>query len=475
MRGLAEPSLHICRVPADRSGMPTHHVDPIRPSGGLRRLRAGLPIEADETPAGPTGPQTRDQFIAGLDAAIARAVREERTVLVMRVQIRPLPGGDADDRGRIDPGIKQRLTQADTGVVAYAVAPDEIIAFVPSLRRRSDGEETVALVVEALTAPIVHEDLPHYLSPRIGAALLDRENPSSETLLEGTRLALAEADRSSPGMMFHPYQRVRHQRHSEMETELRAAVLRNETSVAFQPIVHMASGKITAMEAFARWFRAGKGQVPTIDFIRSAEELGVMHQLGRQVLEKALFQTADWVDSGLVEDITLWLNVSPAEILHPEFSKMVGDAIAVNERVRIGIELSPMPPNDDRHIASVIRSLVARGARASIGDFGVGYIDLSMLHQLPFDSVTLDRSLIRQIASNEQAADLLKILVDLGTRLGLSTTAAGIETREQADMLAQMGCTNAQGYFLARPLLADEMTDLLVQHRSGGHSLLQNN
>lgn len=455
--------------------MTTHHVDPIRASSGLRRLRAGLPIDAgEEQQVGPTDPQTRDQFVAALDDAIQSALNEERTVLVMRISIRPVPGGDADDRGRLDPGVKQRLTKADTGVVAFAVGPDEIIAFVPELRRRSDGEETVGLTVQALTDALPLEGLPHYLSPRIGAALLDRENPSAETLLEGTRLALAEADRSNPGMMFHPYQRVRHERHSEMETELRAAVLRNETSVAFQPIVHMASGRIIAMEAFARWFREGKGQVPTIDFIRSAEELGVMHQLGRQVLEKALFQTADWVDSGLVEDVTLWLNVSPTEILHPEFSKMVGDAIAVNDRVRIGIELSPMPPNDDRHIATVIRSLVARGARASIGDFGIGYIDLSMLHQMPFDSVTLDRSLIRQIAANDQAADLVKLLVDLATRLDMASNASGIESKQQADMLAQMGCTNGQGYFMARPLLADEMTELLTEHKRSGLSLLSN-
>ncbi len=456
--------------------MTTHHVDPIRPSGGLRRLRAGLPISAGEQQTvGPTDPQSRDQFVGALNDAILSALNEERTVLVMRIAIRPVPGGDADDRGKLDPGVKQRLTKADTGVVAFAVAPDEVIAFVPELRRRSDGEETVNLTVEALKEPLVCEGLPHYLSPRVGAALLDRENPSAEMLLEGTRLALAEADRSNPGMMFHPYQRVRHERHSEMETELRAAVLENETSVAFQPSVQLATGEITGMEAFARWFREGKGQVPTIDFIRSAEELGVMHQLGRQVLEKALFQTADWADSGLVDEVTLWLNVSPSEILHPEFSKMVKDAIAVHEKVKIGIELSPMPPNDERHIPTVIRSLVARGARASIGDFGIGYIDLSMLHQLPFDSVTLDRSLIRQIASNDQAADLVQILIDLASRLGMSTNASGIETKQQAEMLAEMGCTNGQGYFLARPLLADEMTDLLTEHKSTGASLLSNN
>ncbi len=454
--------------------MTNHRIDPIRPSGGLRRLRAGLPIDTVMEPSVVTNPKTLDQFESAMSGAIEEGLRDERTVLALRISVRPLPRRPGAKGNAIAPELLQRLTQADTSVVAYQTGTAEILAFVPALRRRSDGEEMVQLVVDALTPPLELESLPHYLSPRIGAALLDRENPSTGLLLEGTELALAETDAGHPGMMFHPYQRVRHQRHAEMEDDLRSAILNAETSVAFQPSVNLETGQIVALEAFARWSRDGKGQVPTIDFIRSAEELGVIHQLGRQVLEKALFTTSDWVDAGLLDEVTLWINASPSEVKHPEFPKMVKDAIAINPKVRVGIELTPMPPNDDRHIPNVIRSLVALGARAAIGDFGVGFIDVAQLHQLPFDTVTLDRSLTRQIGSNDQAADLLHILIELAKRLGLDTTAQGIESADQIGRLSQMGCSNAQGYLLARPLMADEMLELLREQRSTGVSLLHN-
>ncbi len=455
--------------------MNSHRIDPIRPSGGLRRLRAGLPIDTVKEQSVNNSPRTLDQFESAMTSAIEEGLRDERTVLVMRISIRPLPrGSGTNDRSGLAPELKQRLTQADTSVVAYQTGTEQILAFVPALRRRSDGDEMVQLVVDALRPALVLNGLPHYLSPRVGAALLDRENPSTALLLEGTELALAETDSAHPGMMFHPYQRVRHQRHAEMENDLRSAVLNAETSVAFQPSVSLETGKIVALEAFARWSRDGKGEVPTIDFIRSAEELGVIHQLGRQVLEKALFTTSDWVDAGLLDEVTLWLNVSPSEVKHPDFPKMVSDAIEINPKVRVGIELTPMPPNDDRHIPDVIRALVSRGARASIGDFGTGYIDVAQLHQLPFDMVTLDRSLTRQIGSSDQAADLLQILIELANRLGLQTTAQGIENPDQISKLALMGCKNAQGYLLARPLMTEEMTALLNEQKASGLSLLQN-
>ncbi len=435
--------------------------DPTPPRGGLRRLRAGLSIEADSH--APSGPRSPDQLAASLRTDLDRALAEERTVLVLKVRHRAFPGRAAAslNHGKLPEEIQQRLRSIEPTIIAVASSDTEMVAYVPSLRRRSDGEELVALALRALTPPLDIEGLPHYLSPTIGAALLDRENPTADLLLDASALALAETDNAHPGVMFHPYQRVRHDRNTEVEQELKAAVLANTTSVALQPALDLKTGEIRALESFARWTRPGKGPVLALDLVHITEEIGALHQLGRQVAERALRQISDWHEQGLLNDVTLWANISPSEVLHPEFPAMIMAAMEIDPRIKVGIELSPSPPSGEKYVNGVIRSLVARGARAAIGDFGSGYVDLSTIHQLPFDSVKLDRSLTRQIVGSDRAAEMVGVLIGLAGKLGLEVTAQGIENQAQAELLTQMGCPIGQGFYFARPMEQAEMDTYL--------------
>ncbi len=433
------------------------------PRGGLRLLHSGQAISTSAPKQPPSGPRSPDQLTASLRSGIEQALAEDRTVLVLRIRHRALPrrSGEHGARNQVADEIYQRLHSVDTTLTAISLSETEIEAFVPSLRRRSEGEELVDQLIEALSPPLDIDGLPHYLSPTIGAALLDQENPDADLLLAASSLALEETDNAHRGVMFHPYQRVRHSRSVEIEKELRAAVLDNSTSVALQPAVSLQTGEIRAVEAFARWTRPGKGPVLALDLVQIAEEIGALHQLSRQVLARALVQTLDWQERELIGDVTLWVNTSPTEVLHPEFSNKIVDAIKVSQRIKIGIELSPSPPSSEKYVNGIIRSLVALGARAAIGDFGAGYVDLSVAHQLPFDSVKLDRSLIRQIVGNEQAADMVSVLIDLAHKLNMEVTAQGVETQEQADLLIQMGCPIGQGFLFARPMDHPNMDNYL--------------
>ncbi len=449
-----------------------HHVEPIRPGGGLRRLRQG---DLKKRPETTTTLLNRTQFRTVLQTEIERAIQDELTMLVMRTRIRALPGGSDDGlNGRELPQeLLDRIRNCNENLRVVVVGPDELMMMVPSLRRRPDGEALVAAVLEALTPPLSIDGLPHHLSPMVGAAMLDPENPSSDLLVDGARLALEECDGLHAGMMFHPYQRVRHDRRREMEVDVRAAVLAGEITCALQPAFNIESGRLVALEAFARWDRTGKGPVPAVEFVHMADEVGVGHLLGQQVLTKSLTLLDDLmaratVDDGvvtpirpdLVEDaaksatpdkVTLWLNVSPDEVLHPEFISTITNAIRSTDRIQVGLELSPSPPGDARDIHQRLKTLVAKGARVAIGDFGIGNANLTMLQQLPFDAVKLDRALIRQIAGNAAAADLVGALVDMATLLKLETTAQGVENQAQLDVVTDLGCELGQGYFYAEP------------------------
>ncbi len=431
-----------------------NRTEPIRPGGGMRRLRQGnLRRREDQTTV-----VNRIQFQTLLQSEIDRALNDDLTLVVMRVRLRALPGaGDDGYAGEDLPGeLIERFEECHEHLRLTVVNANELMLVVPSLRRRPEGEALVSSLLELLGTPIEVDGLPHHLSATIGAAMLDRESPSVELLIEGSRLALDESDSTNPGTVFHAYQRVRNARRKEIESDLRTAVVNKDITAALQPAYRLDTGELVGFEAFARWNREGKGPVPAVEFVHMAHELGIDHYLSQQVLDRSLAILGAIVDENpdlhkSDQELTLWLNVSPDEVLHPEFVSTIVAAINTDPRFRIGLELSPNPPGDARDVHQTLKHLVARGARVAIGDFGIGNANLTVVQQLPFDAVKLDRALIRQIAGNEAAAEMVKALIEMADLLDLQATAQGVENDAQLAVLKDLGCPIVQGYFYGEP------------------------
>ena len=433
--------------------------------GGLRRLRAGLPLEVSANEDGLSNeparfsPRSVQQFTAEVERALVAATAAEHTALLIRANHRPIPTGPTNNglgRWELDAVIEQRLLALHPDIMVMALSDRQILFFAPSLRRRDDGEQLLARVLDCLSTDVVVNGLPHVLEPRVGGALLDRENPDASRLFEAAEIALHEADSTHHHVLFHPYQRVRVARQEELDVALRVAILEQGLSVALQPAVDLATGKIIAIEAFARWTRPDKGPVATAELIQTATSLGVLNRVGEQILQKALFHVSDWVDEGLLDDVTLWLNMTTTDVLDRHLVRTILDGTRLNERVKVGIELSPSSSPDAQAVISTLRALSSRGARAAIGDLGVGFASFSEAQHLPFDSVKLDRSLMAQITANETAADVVRHLIAIAKTIGLEATAQGIEQRDQLDLIRDMGCRFAQGYVFTKPLPPEE-------------------
>ncbi len=437
-----------------------HSIEPVRAHGGLRRLRRG---DLNSTQELTSSVLTKTKFQSALQIEIDRALQDDLTLLVASLRIRPVPGHQEESlRGRNLPDeLLQRIRSVHENIKVVVVSAEELLLLLPSVRRRPDGEAAVNHIVEVLTPPLAVDGLDHHLAPTIGAAMLGHESPSAELLVDGARLALTECDESNPAMMFHPYQRVRKERRTDMQTDLRAAVLDDQIEAALQPAFDLETGKLVAFEAFARWNRTGKGPVPPFEFVNLAKEGGLGHLLTRQVLQQSLELITKYQSDypATFRAVTLWLNVSPDDVSHPEFARLISDAIEHNEAITIGLELSPSPDAEAREIHKSLKRLVSRGARVAIGDFGIGNANLTVLQQLPFDAVKLDRALIRQIAGSSDAADLVGALIEMAKLLKLETTAQGIETEGQLDVVADLGCSIGQGYFYAEPSQAYEELD----------------
>lgn len=456
-------------VPTSDHSPADNDTDNIR-RGGLRRLRAGLPLEVsaseNDAPVAvvPTAARSLPQFTAEVERGIAAATESEQTALLVRADHRPIPAGPNNhglDRWQLHATLEERLLALHPDLMVLALSDRQILLFAPNLRRRDDGEQLLARILDSLSSDIIVDGLPHVLEPRVGGALLDRENPDASSLFEAAEIALGETDATHHHVLFHPYQRVRVSRQEELDVALRVAILEHGLSVALQPAVDLTTGKIVAIEAFARWTRPDKGPVATADLIHTAGSLGVLNRVGEQILQKALFHVSDWVDAGFLDDVTLWLNMTATDVLDRHLVRTILDGTRLNDRVKVGIELSPSSSPDAQAVISTLRALSSRGARAAIGDLGVGFASFSEAQHLPFDSVKLDRTLMTQITANHTAAEVVRHLIALSQTIGLESTAQGIETPEQLKMVREMGCRFAQGYVFTKPLPPEEFKTLI--------------
>jgi EAL domain-containing protein (putative c-di-GMP-specific phosphodiesterase class I) len=258
---------------------------------------------------------------------------------------------------------------------------------------------------------------------------------------------------------------ARMQERRALELDLRTAVANVEFTLNYQPIVNIKSGKIKACEALIRWHHAKRGTVSPTQFIPIAEETGLIVAIGEWVLRRACIDAAEWPD-----DISVSVNVSPAQLKGANFVQIVANALACSrlpaERLELEItELVLLQDNDAT--LSLLHQLKDLGVSIAMDDFGTGYSSLGYLRSFPFDTIKIDQSFVRDLPKDKDSLAILRAVVGLGRGLGIVTTAEGVETQHQLEVLRAEGCTDAQGYFFSQPQTASDVRILLtsIDHR----------
>jgi EAL domain-containing protein (putative c-di-GMP-specific phosphodiesterase class I) len=251
-----------------------------------------------------------------------------------------------------------------------------------------------------------------------------------------------------------------------LRAELQRAIGAGEFVVHYQPIVDIGTGCIVRAEALARWNHPERGLLPPSDFIEGAESTGLIVPLGRFVLNQALRDARRWqVESGRA--LTMSVNVSPRQLLHPGFESDVRAAMQASgaepDSVILEITESGLLNTDSARL--LLSSLKRLGVGLAIDDFGTGYSSYSHLERFPVDEVKIDRSFIAQL-QQDRKQQLTASIIDLCRTLGLTTVAEGVETRQQLDALRAMGCQLAQGFLFSQPMPAAKFDALLVADRA---------
>ncbi|GAA3839701.1 hypothetical protein GCM10022226_72540 [Sphaerisporangium flaviroseum] len=250
-------------------------------------------------------------------------------------------------------------------------------------------------------------------------------------------------------------------RRLELAADLQRALLAEQFAVEYQPVVDLATSRVTAVEALVRWWR-GSTFVPPQQFLGAAEDTGLIVPLSEWILREACREVANWRASSW--DIGLSLNLSSRQITAPRFVETVEAALAESGLPASALTLEvieEMLVEDAEEIINRLSELRALGVRLAIDDFGTGYASLALLRQLPVDIIKIDPSFVSGLGRDETLTLLTRTIVRLGHDLGLIVVAEGIERPEQLELLREMGCTRGQGYLVARPMAARGVDSLM--------------
>jgi diguanylate cyclase (GGDEF)-like protein len=351
----------------------------------------------------------------------------------------------------------------EAGFIARLGA-DEFAVLLPLPAQQAEATEVASACVEALRKPYLISDIALDLSASVGSVIPSFAARSAEAVLQEAVLALREAKRAGGARhcAFVPALLDEAVRRASLETELRTALGQNQLFVVYQPIVDLDDGgRVTAMETLVRWRHPVRGMVSPVEFIGIAEETGLIGVLGEWVLNEACDQLVAWQHSlGPDAPVTMSVNLSRAQIVEPGVVEMVAGAIARSglSANALQLEVTESMAAQDVAIQARLRALKSLGVVIALDDFGTGYSSLASLHGLPIDVLKIDRSFVSQSTTSAHHRVLIEAVCRIARSLGMQTVAEGIETHAESELMAQLDCDKAQGFWYARPLPAAEAT-----------------
>lgn len=309
-----------------------------------------------------------------------------------------------------------------------------------------------------------------YCGSCIGIAMYPDDGETPEQLLRNAELAMTTARRTKGGFLsFEPGMRLSGAAPINLEADLRRALAKDQFELYFQPKFDMVERRILGVEALIRWHHPTRGLVFPADFIPLAEETGLIWEIGAWTLATAVRILAKWIEQAVPVGIVS-VNLSARQLQDPRLVPMVAQIIeqAGVPPGRIELELTESAMiGDIEKAVDVVRSLKSVGVKVAIDDFGIGYSSLSYLKRFPVDTLKIDRSFVRDIASSEADPAIVGTIVNLADALGFATIAEGVETQDQAELLCRQGCAHIQG-FLISPPLPQAALEAFVRDSSGG-------
>lgn len=338
---------------------------------------------------------------------------------------------------------------------------DEFQVVLPATSSKEDLSKLAQGIIESLSRPYTINGTAVSIGASVGIVTSDYDDRTSDDLMRDADLALYAAKAAGKGC-YRFFAAEMHEAARErqlMESDLRVALERGQLRVVFQPSVNASSEAVTGFEALVRWDHPEHGPVSPVQFIPLAEEIGLINEIGEWVMKTACEEAVKWPDQ-----VAVAVNLSPVQFRSHSLPATVRAVLSETglpaKRLELEITEGVFLSNDE-HVHEMIGNLKKIGVKLALDDFGTGYSSLSYLQRVPFDKIKIDRSFVTGASDPEgRNAALIRAMVGLAADLKMQTTAEGVETQEELQLVRDLGCSLVQGYIFGKPMPAEEALEL---------------
>lgn len=414
---------------------------------------------------------TRALFRDRLDVALAQARRNDKRLAVLFLdldkfkKINDTLGHPVGDRVLqiVANRLRSCLRQSD---ILARVGGDEFALLLPEISSKENASAIADKIVEQLQVPAKIDDAEVHVGASIGIAIYPESGENMEDMISHADLAMyyAKGSGKSKHQVFSNAMTRGAKRRQQVEKDLRTALDTGQFSVCYQPQVDLASGKIIAVEAHARWHHPKRGLIQPENFLSVAEQTGLITEVNAQVHSSAFADMLSWQNQHLPK-VRLSFNLSAFQIAREDFPGEFIASLMQSELANDLVEVEIMEEAIMQEVASLapkLRRMSHEGIRIAVGRFGAAYFSLFYLQRFPIGTLKVDRAFIRDIHGHEKES-VMKGMVAMAHALSIRIVAEGVETRNQIEYLQSISCDSAQGVFFGSPRNASEMIGLLKE------------
>jgi diguanylate cyclase len=363
--------------------------------------------------------------------------------------------------------LSRRLTDVvRASDMVVRLGSDEFVILMPGIEHPRQSSEAMERVLQSLSEPVLFEGQELYITPSIGIAAFPNDGHDLSTLLRKADRAMYKAKsrgRNSVAVFSAEFEKEASSLLA-MDSALRRAIKRNEFFLVYQPIFEVSTGRISGVEALIRWQQADGSVLTPAGFIPLAEETGLILKIGEWVLRTACSE-AGMFSRAAGESLRMSVNISPCQFRDPGLLDLVRDTLQSSgvapENLELEITEGVLLDESDEAEETIVR-IRNLGVQIAMDDFGTGYSSLGHLKRFPIDRLKIDRSFVTGMESTQNDQALTEAVIKMGHSVNAKVTAEGVETEVQWKYLCEQGCDDAQGYHLARPMRAEQLTEYLL-------------
>jgi len=347
----------------------------------------------------------------------------------------------------------------------HRLGGDDFVLLLPAFETEKKISDIVEAIVTILKKGVVLDNHELNISASIGISIYPRDSLEPKILLKCANVAMYQAKYQGRNTFafYNPEMDRKALKRQALESYLRKALERDELLVYYQPKVHLSTKKISGAEALIRWLHPELGMISPLEFITLAEQTGLVMPLGSWILKTACKQTQEWHQQGFA-DFTVAVNLSPYQFKQGDIGGLIAQVLwetGLNPAtLELEITESLLMENPEKSLL-MLRVLRTMGVQVSIDDFGTGYSSLGQLKSLPFQSLKIDQSFVRNLEIEPESRAIVSTIISMAKQMNLKVIAEGVETVEQQNFLVESHCDYAQGYLYGKPMTAHQLFDLL--------------